>query len=567
MTNRHGPQLFVICHLSFVIPLLELFTHLARNYLSMNDVPVLIVGGGPVGLSLALALARQQVRSVIFETKTELDSHSRALGILPRTLEIFRNWGVYDQFVKSGELLSRIDLWAAGKTKPFVTIDLSIFRRISSAGGVLIMPQNRTEELLLDAVKASGFSEVFFGHRATGFEQDSEGVTLHVTGPGGASESHHGRYLIGCDGAHSAIRAVLGWELEGKTYPTRMLLGDIRLEDDRDHLPWPLFAPVQRGGLAAVRYQPQHWRFIATVEPGESDEALIEPASIERRVHQLFGVGPFECLWSTVFHIHCRTSPHFRQGRVLLAGDAGHINSPAGGQGMNSGIQDAQNLAWKLARVLAGADAEALLTSYEAERREVIVKTVEPYTDFLTRTILLGPNLIRKLAPAALWALPRLGLLSIVAPKMGMLDAAYNRSTILSGRGPWLGKRAPDGDLLDPTGKNLRLLDLVGPGPALLLFDDGRLPNWNQGEISQLFQDIHDLRVAALFPNEKMRKDGAYACAGGDTLWKQWAVSGGSAALLRPDGYVGWMGRRPTPEELDSGVRQALGMVAVSRKR
>ena len=551
----------MIRYLSFVIPLLELFTHLARNYLGMNEVPVLIVGGGPVGLALALALSRQQVKSVLFEAKTQRDPHSRALGILPRTLEIFRDWGVYDQFVNAGELLSRVDLWVAGKTKPFAAIDLSIFKKISSAGGVLILPQNRTEELLLQAVKASGLTDVFFGHHVTGFEQDSEGVNLKVTGPGGVSETHRGRYLVGCDGARSTIRAALGWELEGKTYPTRMLLGDIRLEDERDQLPWPLFAPVNQGGLAGVRYQPQHWRFIATVEPEETDEAAVNPASIERRVHRLFGAGPFQCLWSSVFHIHCRTSPHFREGKVLLAGDAGHINSPAGGQGMNSGIQDADNLGWKLARALAGADAEALLMSYEAERREVIVKTVDSYTDFLTRTILLGPGFIRKLAPVALWALPRLGLFSIVAPRAGMLDAAYTRSTILTGRGPWLGKRAPDGDLVDPGGKLVRLLDLVGPGPALLLFDDGRLPSWNQGEISQLFQDIHDLSVAALFPSETKRRGEAYACAGGESLWKQWAVSGGSAALLRPDGYVGWMGRRPTPEELDSGVRQALGMV------
>jgi aromatic ring hydroxylase-like protein len=107
-------------------------------------------------------------------------------------------------------------------------------------------------------------------------------------------------------------------------------------------------------------------------------------------------------------------------------------------------------------------------------------------------------------------------------------------------------------------------LDLAGPGPALLLFDDGRLPSWAPGDVSQLFQDIHDLRVAVLFPRAEIRKNGAYACAAGETFWKQWAVSGGSAALIRPDGYVGWMGRRPTPEELDSGVRQALGMVPVA---
>jgi 2-polyprenyl-6-methoxyphenol hydroxylase-like FAD-dependent oxidoreductase len=529
----------------------------------MNDVPVLIVGGGPVGLSLALALARQRVRSVLFEAKTELDPHSRALGILPRTLEIFRNWGIYDQFVRAGELLSRVDLWAAGKTKPFATIDLNVFKQISSAGGVLILPQNRTEELLLEAVKSTGLTEVCFGHQATGFEQDAGGVTLTVAAPSGVSETYRGRYLVGCDGARSAIRSALGWQLEGKTYPTRMLLGDIRLEDERDQLPWPLFAPVRHGGLAGVRYQPQHWRFIATLEPEETDAAAVEPASIERRVQQLFGAGPFQGLWSSVFHIHCRTSPHLRQGNVLLAGDAGHINSPAGGQGMNSGIQDAHNLTWKLARVLAGADAEALLASYESERREVIIKTIDPYTDFLTKTILLGPNFLKKLAPAALWALPRLGLFSMVAPRAGMLDAAYTRSKILSGRGAWLGKRAPDGNLVDPSGKTSRLLDLVGPGPALLLFDDGRLPRWNQGEIAQLFQDIHDLKVAALFPTETSRKNGAYACTGSGALWKEWAVSGGSAALLRPDGYVGWMGRRPTPEELDSGVRRALGMVTV----
>ncbi|MBV8815277.1 MAG: FAD-dependent monooxygenase [Verrucomicrobia bacterium] len=526
----------------------------------MNDAPVLIVGGGPVGLSLALALAQHQVKSVLFELKTQLDPHSRALGILPRTLEIFRDWGVYDRFIKTGQLIDRVDLWEAGKTKPFASVDLSVFKQISSAGGVLILPQDQTEALLLDAAKATGFTEVLFEHKATGFTQNGDGVTLEVTRPDGVSQSFHGRYLVGCDGARSTVRTNLGWELEGKTYPTRMLLGDIRLRDQRDQLPWPLFASVEHGGLAGIRYQPMHWRFIATLEGSETDAAAQEPVNLDRRVHALFGPGPYECLWSNVFHIHCRTSPRFRQGRVLLAGDAGHINSPAGGQGMNSGIQDAHNLAWKLARALAGADAEALLSSYESERREVIVKTVDVYTDFLTRTVLLGPRFIRKLVPAALWALPRLGLFSVVAPKAGMLDAVYSRSPILSGRGAWIGKRAPDGEVRDPDGRAARIVDLTGPGPALILFDDGRLPGWEVTQVSRLFQDINDLQVIRLFPNDEAKTGAGYVDASGGSLWKEWAVTGGSTALLRPDGYVGWMGRRPSPDDLRNGVRQALGM-------
>src|ERR1700751_4109747 len=240
-----------------------------------------------------------------------------------------------------------------------------------------------------------------------------------VQNSGGETKSYRGRYLVGCDGAHSVVRGELGWELEGKTYPTRVLLADVRIQDERDQLPWPVFAPDVSGVLAGLRYQPHHWRLISTLNPGESEQAVLESSSIDRKVVQLLGEGSHEQLWSSVFHIHCRTSPHFRQGRVLLAGDAAHINSPAGGQGMNSGIQDAHNLAWKLARILAGADAEALLASYEVERREAVIKNVDRYTDFLTRFGLLAPGFVQKAIGALLRGGPRVGLISHFAPKIG----------------------------------------------------------------------------------------------------------------------------------------------------
>ncbi|MGA8656106.1 MAG: FAD-dependent monooxygenase [Chthoniobacterales bacterium] len=524
----------------------------------MNEAPVLIAGGGPVGLSLALGLARYGVRSTLFETKSEIDPHSRALGILPRTLEIFRSWGIYERFLAQGQLRTKVDLWLVGRSEPIAQIDLSAFGRLSAVPGVLILAQNRTEALLLNEVKAAGLTELLLGHTVTGFHQDTNGVSAEIAS-NGLAQVYRGQYLVGCDGAHSVVRKTLGWELQGKTYPARVLLSDVRIPDVRDQVSGPLFAPVRRGVLAALRYEAEHWRIISTLDPNEAEQATLERSAIDSRVHQLFGARAYEHLWSNVFQIHCRTSPHFRQDRVLLAGDAGHINSPAGGQGMNSGIQDAHNLAWKLARVLAGADAELLLTSYEAERREAVIKNVDRYTDFLTRFGLLAPRLAQNAFRALVFALSRLGLMSHLAPKIGMLDTSYTRSPIVSGRGAWVGLRAPDGDLVAPNGARVRLLDLAGPAPVLLLFDDGRMPTWDAARIAHTFQNIHDLKVALFSPIGVLKQPDAYVDGSDGLLWRSWNAAGGTAALLRPDGYVGWMGRRPLPAELEEGIRKALG--------
>ena len=526
----------------------------------MKESPVLIVGGGPVGLSLALGLARHGVRSALFERKSEIDPYSRALGILPRTLEIFRTWGIYERFVSEGVLRTKVDFWIVGQKKPMAQVDLGVFGRLSAVPGILILPQNRTEALLLEAVKAAGLTETLPGHQAVRFEQNADGVSVEVTGPDGGAQTYHGQYLIGCDGAHSAVRGSLGWELRGKTYPTRVLLADIRIRDERDQLPWPRLAPAQGHVLAAARYQPEHWRILSTLLPNEAGRTALESSAIDRRVNQLFGPGSYEHLWSNIFQIHCRTSPHFRRNRILLAGDAGHINSPAGGQGMNSGIQDAHNLAWKLARALAGAEEEPLLASYEAERREAVVNNVDRYTDFLTRFGLLAPGFVQNAIGALFRTSSQLGLISHFAPRIGMLDTVYRHSPLVSGRGALVGHRASDGNLIVPDGSCIRLLDLAGPAPGLLLFDDGRLPSWDVAQVAQTFTNISDLKIILLLSHQAPSQSDAYRDGSlNGSLWSSWKVSGGTAALIRPDGFVGWMALRPFPAELARGVRTALG--------
>jgi 2-polyprenyl-6-methoxyphenol hydroxylase-like FAD-dependent oxidoreductase len=526
----------------------------------MDEIPVLITGGGSVGSALALALAQCGVRSVLVEAKAEPDKHSRALGILPRTLEIFRSWGIYERFVAQGELLKKVDFLLLGQREQRIHIDLGIFSRLSAVPGILIMPQNKTEAILREAVIGTGLTDLRVGQRVAGFKQDSDGVSVQIEKSDGQTETIRCRYLVGCDGSHSVIRQTLGWSLEGKTYPVHLFLADLQIDDERDLLPWPRSASLEGNFVAAVRYEPHHWRIIHPLPTAASDQMPDSVSLTNQCVEAVLGPGPHLTLWSSLFRIHRRVSPHFSEGRVFLAGDAAHINSPAGGQGMNSGIQDAHNLAWKLARALAGARSEDLLGSYQEERRHAILTGVDRYTEVLTQIALLLPPPWRKIRLFLVSNLLKLGLASVIGARAGMLDTRYKHSEIISGRGSLVGSRAPDGELIDPVGGSLRLLDLVGPAPALLLFGDGKLPGWEVSMIRQQFPDIADLRVILILPKTVSGPHGSYHdSSANSSLFKKWKTSAGTAALVRPDGHIGWLDYRPVLEELVGGVRRALG--------
>lgn len=523
------------------------------------DAPIVIAGAGPVGLALALGLSHHGIRCLVVERKEALSPHSRAPAVHARTLEIFKAWGVLDAFMAEGCFLGDIRLWLVGRDAPAATVALSRLAPRTAVPGLLVLPQDRTEQILLDRLRAQGMAEVRFGHALESFEQDAAGVTLRVTPTSGQGYVLRTAFLVGCDGAHSTVRERLGWLLEGKTYPTRLMLADVRLPDARNELPWPR-ARVDGGTLRfALRITPDLWRIISTLRETETEEASVSEAAIAERVGDLFGPGPFASIWASPFHIHCRTSPHFRLGRVLLAGDAAHINSPAGGQGMNSGIQDAHNLAWKLARVLSGGEAEALLASYEAERRPVILQGVDRFTDLLTRAVILtGPRLRAAASRMVRFALERPALMERLALRLAMLDLRYGASPLISGHGPWLGARAPDGELRDAHGHALHLLDRVSREAMLALFDDGRQPRWNLESVRGAIAGIPGLQAVRLLETSVVPEAGDLRDARG-TLWEAWRARPGTAVLIRPDGHVGWRAERPSLDAIAEHAAQALG--------
>jgi 2-polyprenyl-6-methoxyphenol hydroxylase-like FAD-dependent oxidoreductase len=494
----------------------------------------------------------------VLEESPALSEHSKAPGILPRTLEIFAGWGLLDRFIDRGSFLRQIRAWTPRRNEPLFTVDLSPLEPITAAAGILILPQNRTEQLLYETARDSGLVDVRFGHRVAGFEEDPTGVTVSAE-TGGGRTLIRGMFVVGSDGPHSAVRQTLGLSLEGKTYPARLLLADVRVGEPRNSLQWPRLSTRDRSALGGIRIERDLWRLIATLDKKTTDDEATSPPFVAKLVEALLGEGPFELVWANTFRIHCRTSPHFRRGRVLLAGDAAHINSPAGGQGMNSGIQDAHNLSWKLARALAGGDVEALLASYEAERRPAILTNVDRYTDLLTRGVLLAPQVLRLgalgLARLAMRVPP---VTSRTLRRAGMLDTHYTASPLISGRGDLPGTRAPNARLTRD-GVPLRLHDLVTRGDAaLLLFDDGRLPGWDVQNLVRRLQGVEGIRVVRVASSTSAATSGDYVDVDG-TVWSELRLRPGTAALVRPDAHIGWIAERPTADELVSGGSRAVG--------
>ncbi len=349
----------------------------------MEQSDVLIVGAGPTGLVLALWLTKAGVKVRIIDKTASPGTTSRALAVQARTLELYRQLDLAEAVVARGHRVPAANLWVKGERKARISLN-DMGKGLTPYPFLQIFPQDEHEKLLVERLEALGVA-VERQTELVSFAETGDGVTARLRGPDGSEHEHQASYLAGCDGARSKVRETIGTGFPGGTYQQVFYVADVdgegpaldgELHIDLDEADFVAIFPLAGEGRA---------RLIGTVRDERADraETLTFDDISDHAIGQM-KVSIRKVNWFSTYHVHHRVTQHFRKGRAFLIGDAAHIHSPAGGQGMNTGIGDAINLAWKLAAVVNGRAPEALLDSYEAERigfaRRLVATTDRAFT-------------------------------------------------------------------------------------------------------------------------------------------------------------------------------------------
>ena len=506
---------------------------------------ILVVGAGPVGLSLAIDLARHGVRCRIIDKALEPLRYCRAIGVTPRTLEVWERMGLARTMIDAGLWLTGLRSIINGQ---FVGDDPA--PDFGLPYGSLGLPQYETERLLTAELARRGIA-VERGIELAGLDQDDDGVNVRLLSGAGGSEAARFAYVVGCDGAHSAVRKLIGADFEGEAWPWPFMLGDVSIDWDadyglavramrlRDDGPPDMFIAIplpERGRYRVSMLAPPH---LAPAGSGHGIQAELPGPSLADLQAVADDLVPSrqrlsDLRWSSIYRISMRLASRYHDRRLFIAGDAAHIHPPTGGQGMNTGIQDAHNLAWKLALSLRGGSPR-LLDSYEVERRpigeEVIARTKAASVSFGREERKVDSRLVDS-----------------------QVLVAYRDSPILrddlggDASGPRAGERAPDvaGLARQGFGFPLRLFDMLDGTEHVLV---ARLEEDRDAALAALSRLAiafdrdwpGAIRVVAVTAGEAPQqphvgvlidREGAVAAAYGAA----------AAVIVRPDGHIGWCG-------------------------
>ena len=485
-----------------------------RTQSTPTEPTVLIVGAGPTGLTLACELARRGVSFRLIEAARGPQRGSRGKGIQPRTLEEFEDLGIVDRVIEGGRIAMPIRSTAPdgrvtlGGAEPEELKDRPDIPYTTS----LITPEWRIEEALRLRLASFG-GVVEFGAALSSFEQTDDAVTAVIATDAG-SETVSARWLVGCDGGHSIVRKQSGIAFEGETREeVRMIVADVEVDGlDRDA--WHMWRHAEGAISLCPLPSTSVFQYQASIAPGQDpDLSLANMQSLLQRRTGRTDIRLHDPEWSTLWRANIRLADHYRSGRVFLAGDAAHIHSPAGGQGMNTGIQDAHNLGWKLAAVVEGAST-VLLDTYEAERRPVAADVLALSSARLKQSLEQKGMTPRRDA-------------STIQLDVGYRGSALARDDRDDTAALRAGDRGPDATGLTTVDGDRRLFDLIGRGRFTLL-SFGPTP---VVDASRFDLRILDIVAHPAGPDEVVDAAGRLAGAYGAT--------DRTLVLIRPDGYIG----------------------------
>lgn len=486
---------------------------------------VLIIGAGPTGLALACQLIRYGVDFIIIDQKETTTPHSKAIGVQARTLEIYEQFGISQNLISQGTIAEKARLVESGGVRG--EVDLSnVGEGVSPYPFLLLVEQGKHEKILHDYIQASG-KNIFWETELGNFSQDEEKVVANFKNSSGEKFEVEAKFLVGCDGAKSVVRHALGMTFEGSTFERLFYVADVQIEWEFPHDSLYLF--LMENNLLAFFPMvggKNHFRIVGTFPENderregeilyeEIEKQIVEDTQIELDIHDVN--------WFSVYKVHSRRVNKFSEGRCFLAGDSAHIHTPAGAQGMNTGIQDGYNLAWKLAYVLRGKADEKILETYNEERlgnAKRLLQTTDRVFDFGASDEWFISFFRTKIFPyIANFALNFDAVKNFIFPLISQVGINYRKSRLSVHNENFkvrAGDRMPyfmiDGESIYEK--------LKSPMFHLLTFSDGQTEMFSADEtVKDSFYDFHSF---PLYPH----------------IAEVFGYANSFSVLLRPDNYI-----------------------------
>lgn len=509
---------------------------------------VIIIGAGPTGLSLACQLVRYGIDFIILDTSAGVTSYSKALGVHARTLEIYEQLGIVGQAIAQGTIAAKVRMLAGGRVRG--EVDLSnLGQGLSQYPYMLVLEQSKNERLLYDYLQAHG-KDVLWQTELESFSQTETTVTAQLKNADGQSSVIEASYLVGCDGPKSLVRHSLGLAFEGSTFERLFYVADVQIDWQFSHD--ALHACLAKNSGMAFFPMPgeNRYRIVGAFPEGfskDEGETHYEEIEQEIRAQSEIPLKISRVNWFSTYKVHTRHVEKFSSGRCFLAGDSAHIHTPAGGQGMNTGIQDAYNLAWKLAFVLRGKANTSILDSYNAERlpnaRRLLATTDRMFNLVSSSGWFISLMRTTIIPPLAKYIVGLRAIKNSFFPMISQIGISY-RDSDLSWHGADEKFTVKAGDRM-PYFKldGVNIYDhLHAPKFHLISFSDAPEEDLSKSEILKEYADILDYHILPLHPEAA----------------KAFKAQKAFAVLLRPDNYIAFISDKISPDHAKAYLNEVI---------